>query len=44
MAKDPDTGRQEGDAVGRHANDGKDQNDYEHSDSGNSGGSTTTQL
>jgi hypothetical protein len=43
MATDPDTGVQEGDFFGRiPTGDGRDQNDYTHSDSGNSGSSKQT--
>jgi hypothetical protein len=42
MTKDPDTGRDEGDQAGRHADKGVDQSNFSHSDSGNSGGSKTT--
>ena len=41
MATDPDTGIREGDQAGR-VPPGKDQNDYTHSESGNSGGSKQT--
>lgn len=41
MAIDPDTGIVEGDQLGRPVA-GVDQNNYTHSDSGNSGNSTTT--
>ena len=40
MATDPDTGVQEGDIFGK-TGPGKDQNDFTHTDSGNSGGSKT---